>query len=130
MQGLVASSTIGDFVNPTPSSIHPILQIRSHFKKRQLFRFDIYHFTGLWVAAGIWFICFDVKQAQSPDFDPVTLFERCGHFTEKYLDTFGCFGLGQVLGFLYGLDEFEFIHCVSLVSVEVERCVGNLQKMR
>jgi hypothetical protein len=90
--------------------IHPFPQPLPTFKKRQFLRRNLHSLTGFRIPPDIPLIFFGLKRTQSPDFNPITLFECTGHLNEKQIYNFHCFNFGNISGGAKGLDEVEFVH--------------------
>ena len=65
------------------STIYPVLQLLTHFEKRQLLRCNLNLFAGFWVSSSVCLVFFDEKGTKTPDFNSIPFCQRIAHFIEK-----------------------------------------------
>jgi hypothetical protein len=79
------------------STIHMILEVLAHLKKRKLLRRNFYQFACFWVLPGIPTVFLNGKGTKSQDFNSIPLCQRIGHFIEKQVYDRLSFRFGQVV---------------------------------
>jgi len=69
--------------------VDPFFQFLTAFKEGKLFGTDMNRLAGFGIPADVILICFDMKAAEPPDFDPVIFGQGVGDFIEKEIYDFG-----------------------------------------